>query len=49
MLLWEVEWLDHLIAVLPADHPLTKQETLLVGALRDEPFVLWPRWRSPAL
>jgi DNA-binding transcriptional LysR family regulator len=31
------------VAVLPASHPCAKQKTVSIGALRDEPFVYYPR------
>lgn len=40
---------EPLVAVLPADHRLASRQVIPVGALRDEPFVLWPRWHSPRL
>lgn len=38
---------EPLIAAVPAGHHLAEQPHLPVSALRDEPFVIWPRWRSP--
>jgi DNA-binding transcriptional LysR family regulator len=31
------------VAVLPVSHPCAKQKTVSIGALRDEPFVYYPR------
>jgi DNA-binding transcriptional LysR family regulator len=31
------------VAVLPASHPCAKQKSVSIGALRDEPFVYYPR------
>ena len=40
---------EPLIAVLPKGHPLASQAVITTSALREEPFVLWPSWRSPRL
>ncbi len=40
---------EPLIAVLPADHRLANLQHIPASALSEEPFVLWPRWRSPRL
>jgi hypothetical protein len=40
---------EPLVAVLPAGHRLAGYQLLPADALREEPFVLWPRWRSPVL
>ncbi len=40
---------EPLVAVLPTDHRLAREEVIYADALRQEPFVLWPRWRSPGL
>lgn len=40
---------EPLVAVLPAGHRLAGHQLLPADALREEPFVLWPRWRSPVL
>lgn len=34
---------EDILIALPADHPLARQRSLSVGALADEPFVLFPR------
>ena len=39
---------EPLVAVLPAAHPLAKQKTLRLQALRKEPFVFFPRRIGPA-
>jgi len=39
---------EPLVAVLPATHPLAKQKTLRLQALRKEPFVFFPRRIGPA-
>ena len=40
---------DSLVAVLPTDHPLAEEHTIDLGDLRDQTFVLWPRWGAPHL
>jgi DNA-binding transcriptional LysR family regulator len=47
----EIEVVGHepLRAVLPEDHPLAGAASLRLGALRDEPFVLFPRAIGPGL
>jgi DNA-binding transcriptional LysR family regulator len=37
------------LAALPGDHPLARRRRLAVAALRDEPFVLFPRAVAPGL
>lgn len=39
---------EPLVAVLPAAHPLAARKTLGLRALRDEPFVFFPRQLGPA-
>lgn len=39
---------DHLVLVLPVDHPLTKLNRVSLGDLADESFVLFPRRSSPS-
>jgi DNA-binding transcriptional LysR family regulator len=39
---------EPLVAVLPSSHPLAKQKALRVEALRQEPFVFFPRHIGPA-
>jgi DNA-binding transcriptional LysR family regulator len=39
---------DHLVIVLPIDHPLTKRDRIALVDLADENLVLSPRWVSPA-
>jgi DNA-binding transcriptional LysR family regulator len=34
---------DPMVAVLPAEHPLSAREHLDIAELRDEPFIGWPR------
>jgi DNA-binding transcriptional LysR family regulator len=36
------------VVALPADHPLTRRQTVAVRALRGEPFILFPRHLAPA-
>jgi DNA-binding transcriptional LysR family regulator len=47
----EIEIVGHepLLAVLPPDHPLASAGSLRLEALRDEPFVLFPRAIGPGL
>jgi DNA-binding transcriptional LysR family regulator len=39
---------DHLVVVLPIDHPLTKRDRIAIADLADESLVLSPRRVSPA-
>jgi DNA-binding transcriptional LysR family regulator len=39
---------DHLVAVLPIDHPLTKLERVKISDLSNESLVLFPRRSSPS-
>ena len=39
---------EALMVVLPADHPLAAQRSINLSALKQEPFVLFPRARGPA-
>jgi DNA-binding transcriptional LysR family regulator len=39
---------DHLVLVLPIDHPLTKRDRVGLADLADESFVLFPRRSSPS-
>lgn len=39
---------DHLVAVLPIDHPLTKRDRVKLADLADESLVLFPRRSSPS-
>ena len=39
---------DHLVLVLPIDHPLTKRDRVGLAELADESFVLFPRRSSPS-
>jgi len=38
---------EHYVAVLPENHPLTRKESLRVGDLKDEPFILFARRMGP--
>lgn len=40
---------EHFVAVLSAQHPLARKETILLKDLQDEPFVHFPRSVAPAL
>jgi DNA-binding transcriptional LysR family regulator len=40
---------EHFVAGVPSDHPLAGRATISVAALRDEPFVLFPRAIAPGL
>jgi DNA-binding transcriptional LysR family regulator len=45
----EVVYIDHLAAVLPPKHPLTKEKTIKLEKLAPEPFVLFHRAGAPGL
>ena len=40
---------ERLIAILPTCHPLAAEETVKLGELRDEPFVMFPRRLEPVV
>ena len=40
---------ERFLAAVPADHALAGRRSIRVGALRDEPFVLFPRESAPGL
>jgi DNA-binding transcriptional LysR family regulator len=45
----EVVYIDHLAAVLPPKHPLTKEKRIKLEKLAPEPFVLFHRLGAPGL
>ena len=45
----EVVYIDHLAAVLPPKHPLSKEKRIKLGKLASEPFVLFHRVGAPGL
>jgi DNA-binding transcriptional LysR family regulator len=48
-LAWRVVTKEPLVSVLPATHPLAGQDRVPLGALADEPFILYPRADNPAI
>jgi DNA-binding transcriptional LysR family regulator len=40
---------ERLIAILPASHPLAAEQTVKLGELSDEPFVMFPRRLEPVV